>query len=83
MEKKKEWIMQQKQEFMLQNLLLKRWFKKLLKATGDLIRSKIADKITSVGKSKNKEKKMKQMKEKGFTFHQTKRQQIFGDLRLF
>ena len=31
-------------------------------ATGDLIRNKIADKINSVGKSKNKEKKMKKMK---------------------
>ena len=42
------------------------------KATGDLIRNKIADKITSVGNSKNKEKKkkMKQMEQKRFIFHQ-------------
>ena len=44
---------------------------KIAEATGDLIRNKIADKITSVGKSKNKEKKkkMKQMKQKRFIFH--------------
>ena len=32
------------------------------KATGDLVGNKRADKITSVGKSKNKQEKMKQMK---------------------
>ena len=31
-------------------------------ATGDLVGNKIADQITLVGKSKDKEKKMKQMK---------------------
>ena len=40
----------------------KRVVQKAAIATGDLIGNKIADKITSVGKSKNKEKKMKQMK---------------------
>ena len=41
----------------------KRIVQKTAEATGDLIRNKIADKITSVGKSKNKqEKKMNQMK---------------------
>ena len=34
----------------------KRVVKKTAEATGDLIESKIADKITSVGKSKNKQK---------------------------
>ena len=43
-------------------------------ATRDLIGSKIADKITSLGKSKNKqkEKKLKQMKQKRFLFRQKK-----------
>ena len=40
----------------------KRVVQKTAEATGDLIRNKIADKITSVGKSKNKQKKMKQIK---------------------
>ena len=40
---------------------------KTAEATGDLIRNKIADKITSIGKLKKKEK----------------RQQIIDDLRLF
>ena len=37
----------------------KRVIQKSAKATGNLIGSKIADKITSVGKSKNKEKEKK------------------------
>ena len=40
----------------------KRVVQKTAEATGDLIGNKIADKITSLGKPKNKEKKMKQMK---------------------
>ena len=40
---------------------------------GDLIRNTIADKITSVGKTKCKEKKTKQIKDK----------QTIDDLRLF
>ena len=40
----------------------KREVQKTAEATGDLFGNKIADKITSVGKSKSKEKKMKQMK---------------------
>ena len=41
---------------MLQKLLLKEYFKKRAEATGDLIWNKIADKITSVDKTKSKEK---------------------------
>ena len=48
-------------------------------ATGDLIGNEIADKITSIGKPKEK----KQKKQKKFIFHQKKRQQIIDDLRLF
>ena len=37
----------------------KRVVQKTAKATGELIENKIADKIISLGKSKNKDKKMK------------------------
>ena len=40
----------------------KRVLQKIAEATGDLIGNKIADKITSLGKCKNKQKKMKLMK---------------------
>ena len=50
----------------------KRVVQKAAEATGDLIESKIADKITSVGKTKSKKKKMKQIKDKKFTYHQKK-----------
>ena len=42
---------------MLQKLLLKEQFKRTAEATGDLIGNKIADKITSLGKTKSKEKR--------------------------
>ena len=42
---------------MLQKLLLKEQFKKTAEATGDLVENKIADKITSLGKPKEKTKK--------------------------
>ena len=53
----------------------KRVIQKTAKATGHLIKNKIADKITSVDKSKKKKKKKKngkQRKLKNFTFHQKK-----------
>ena len=43
---------------------------KSAEATGDLIGNQIADKITSLGISKNKDKKMKQMNQKKLLFHQ-------------
>ena len=45
----------------------KRVVQKAAEATGDLIGNKIADKITSIGKSKEKKKQKK------FTFHHKKR----------
>ena len=48
----------------------KRVPQKPAEAKGDLIESKIADKVTSVRKSKRKNKKMKQMKQKKFIYHQ-------------
>ena len=47
----------------------KRIVQKTAEATGDLIWNKIDDKITSIGKTKSKEKKMK---EKKFPYHQKK-----------
>ena len=56
------------------------YFKKTAETTGDLIRNKIADKITSIGKQKEKEK----TKEKEEIYiPPEKRQQIIDDLRLF
>ena len=42
---------------MLQKLRLKEYFQKTADATGDLIWNNIADKITSIGKPKEKEKR--------------------------
>ena len=50
-------------------------------ATGDLTGNKIADKITSLGKSKNKEKETSEEEE--IIIAPEKRQQIINDLRLF
>ena len=51
---------------------------KTVEATGDLIRNKIADKITSVAKSKEKTNKTDEI-----YIPPEKRQQITGDPRLF
>ena len=59
----------------------KRIVQKSAEATGDLVRNKIADKITSLGKSKNKEKETSQEEE--IIIPPEKRQQIINDLRLF
>ena len=53
---------------------------KTAEATGDLIRNKIADKITSLGKTKSKEK---EKEEQEIYIPPEKRQQIIDDLRLF
>ena len=58
----------------------KRVVQKTAEAAGDLIGNKTADKITSVGKSKEKEKTKK--KEEIYIL-QEKRQQIIEDLKLF
>ena len=56
----------------------KRVVQKTAEATGDLIRYKIADKITSLGKTKGKKKG-----EQEIYIPPEKRQQIIDDLRLF
>ena len=56
---------------------------KTAEATGDLIANKIADKINSVGKSKNKQKIGKTNGVEEIYIPPEKRQQIIDDLRLF
>ena len=58
----------------------KRVVQKTAEATGDLIGNKIADKITSIGKSKEKEKTKKAEE---IYIPPEKRQQIIDDLKLF
>ena len=59
----------------------KRIVQKSAEATEDLIGNKIADKITSLGKSKNKEKETNEEQE--IIIPPEKIQQIINDLRLF
>ena len=61
----------------------KRVVQKTAEATGDLIGNEIADKITSLGKSKNKQKEDKTNEAKEIYISPEKRQQIIDDLRLF
>ena len=58
----------------------KRIVQKTAEATGDLIGNKMADKITSIGKPKEKEK-LKEVEE--IYIPPEKRQEIIDDLRLF
>ena len=57
----------------------KRVVQKTAEATGDLIRNKIADKITSIGNPKEKPKE----KPEEIYIPPEKRQQIIDDLKLF
>ena len=59
----------------------KRIVQKSAEATGDLIGYKIADKITSLGTSKNKEKETREEEE--IIIPPEKRHQIINSLRLF
>ena len=61
----------------------KRVVQKTAEATGGLIGNKIAYKITSVGKTKSKEKEDKTKKRQEIYIPPEKRQQIINDLRLF
>ena len=60
----------------------KRVVKKTAEATGDLIENKIADKVTSIGKPKEKEKD-KTNKTEEIYIPPEKRQEIIDELRLF
>ena len=59
----------------------KKIVQKSAEATGDLTGNKIADKITSLGKSKNKENEINEPEE--INNPPEKRKQIINDLRLF
>ena len=61
----------------------KRVVQKIAEATGDLIGNKIADKITSIGKPKEKEKTKETKEIEEIYIPPEKRQQIIDDLRLF
>ena len=61
----------------------KRVVQKTADARGDLLRNKIADKITSLGKSKNKQKEDKTNEVDEIYIPPENRQQIIDDLRLF
>ena len=61
----------------------KKRVQKSAEATGDLIGNKIPDKITSLGKSKNKEKENETNEEEEIIIPPEKRQQIINDIRLF
>ena len=59
----------------------KRVLQKTAEVTGDLIGNKIADKITLVGKSKNKQKEDETNETEEIYIPPEKRQQIINDLR--
>ena len=61
----------------------KKIVQKSAEATGDLVGHKIADKITSLGKSRNKEKENETNEAEEIIIPPEKRQQIKVDLRLF
>ena len=61
----------------------KKIVQKSAEATEDLIGNIIADKITSLGKSKNKEKENETNEPEEIIISPEKRQQITDDLRLF
>ena len=63
---------------MLQKTASERVVQKTAKTTGDLMRNKRADKITSLGKPKEKTKKLEEI-----YIPPGKRQQIIDDLNLF
>ena len=67
---------------MLPKLLQKEWSQKTAGTTRDLIGNKIVDKITSIGKSKEKQKE-KTNKLEEIYIPPEKRQQIINDLNLF
>ena len=76
---KNKWILQQKQEQMLQKLLPNEQNQQL---TVELIGNKIADKITSLGETKSKEKEKEDERQKIYIPPQ-KRQDIIDDLMIF
>ena len=64
---------------MLQKALSKRAVRKTAEVKGDLIRNKISDKISSVGKTKSREKENETNKKQEIYIPPEKRQQIMDD----
>ena len=62
-------------------IVSKKLVQKTVEGTWDLIGNKIADKITSIGKPKEKEQEKEKLKE--IYIPPEKRPQIINDLRLF
>ena len=76
-------VMQKKTGIDTAKTASKRVVQKTADARGDLLRNKIADKITSLGKSKNKQKEDKTNEVDEIYIPPENRQQIIDDLRLF
>ena len=68
---------------MLQKAAPQRVVQKTAEATGDLIGNKVADKITSIGQPKGKQKTKETKEIEEIYIPPEKRQQIIDDLRLF
>ena len=64
------------------NTTYKRIFQKTAEAAGDLIGSKIADKITQAGKTNKNTKELQQNERQAIYIPPEKRQEIADDLRL-
>ena len=71
-----------KQESDFAKIADERIFQKFAQATGDLIGNKIADKINSLGKSKNKENENEINEPEEIIIQPGKRQQTIDDIRL-
>ena len=80
---KKQQIQQKKQGSEFAKISDKKMVQKRAEASGGLIGNKIADKITSLIKSKNKEKENETNEKEEIIIPPEKRQQIINDLRLF
>ena len=80
---KKQQIQQKKQGSEFAKISDKKMVQKRAEASGGLIGNKTADKITSLIKSKNKEKENETNEKEEIIIPPEKRQQIINDLRLF
>ena len=76
-------MQQKKQGSEFAKIAGKKIVQRTAEATRDLIGNKIADNITSLGKSKNKKQENETNKEEEIIIIPEKRQQIIIDLRLF
>ena len=77
---KNSWILQTKTGIDAAKTASERVVQKTSEATGDMVGNKIADKITSLGKTKSKKEENEKQE---ICIPPEKRQQIIDDLRLF